>query len=151
VSESGVVLDDHLLRDVMCGSATDELISLGEAGMATTGLWYLRLCAAFSRPGPAGRLTAPWAELSEPGQARLRRALLALPAAIELISLRELAWPAAELQSVHRAAGRPLSAAMAEALAAAQHLGAGIAVSHRDVGPGLEAAAEVDGVPFHIL
>ena len=107
--------------------------------------------AAFRRTGPVGRLTAPWPTLPELSKARLRRALLALPREIDLISLRELAWPAAELQAIHGEAGRPLSAVMAEALAAAHHLGAGIAVSRNDVGPNLAAAAEADGIAFHAL
>ena len=148
---AGVVVDDHLLRDLMSGSASDELLELGVGGVATTGLWYLRLCAAFRRTGPVGRLTAPWPTLPELSKARLRRALLALPREIELVSLRELAWPAAELQAIHAQAGRPLSALMAEALAAAHHLGAAIAVSRFDVGPNLAAAAEADGVPFHVV
>lgn len=40
---------------------------------------------------------------------------------------------------------------MAEALAAAHALDAGIAVSAHDVGPGLHAAAVHDGITFHIL
>ena len=40
---------------------------------------------------------------------------------------------------------------MVEALAAAHLLGRGIAVSHNDVGPNLRAAAEADGVVFHVL
>jgi hypothetical protein len=57
----------------------------------------------------------------------------------------------AEIQHRHRAAGIPLSAAMAEALAAAQTLHAAIAVSRLDVGPGLQAAAAHDGIAFLIL
>ena len=55
------------------------------------------------------------------------------------------------LQHRHRSEGRPLSTAMAEALTAAQTLGAAIAVSRHDVGPNLKAAAEHDHVAFHIL
>jgi hypothetical protein len=74
-----------------------------------------------------------------------------LPDEIEILPLRQLAWPLALLQTRHRSEGRPLSAAMAEALAAAQSLGGAIAVSSRDIGPNLKAAAERDGVPFNIL
>jgi hypothetical protein len=55
------------------------------------------------------------------------------------------------LQHRHRGEGRPLSAAMAEALAASHALAAAIAVSNLDVGPNLKAAAERDRVPFNIL
>jgi hypothetical protein len=43
------------------------------------------------------------------------------------------------------------SAATVEALAAAHRLGTAIAVSRNDVGPSLRAAAEADGVAFHIV
>jgi hypothetical protein len=55
------------------------------------------------------------------------------------------------LQNRHRSEGRPPSATMAEALAAAHALGGAIAVSSRDVGPNLKAAAERDRVSFNIL
>jgi hypothetical protein len=70
---------------------------------------------------------------------------MALPDNIEVLHLRRLAWPMAQLQHRHRSLGRPLSAAMAEAL------GAAIAVSHHDVGPNLKSAADHDGVAFHVL
>jgi hypothetical protein len=57
----------------------------------------------------------------------------------------------AELQQRHRALGHHLSAAMVEALAAAHEIEAGIAVSKHDVGPGLMAAANEDGIAFHAL
>jgi hypothetical protein len=40
---------------------------------------------------------------------------------------------------------------MVDALAAAHELEAGIAVSKHDVGPGLMAAANEDGIAFHAL
>jgi len=61
------------------------------------------------------------------------------------------AWPMARLQHRHRVEGQQLSAAMVEALAAAQALGAAICVSRHDVGPNLKAAAEHDGIAFHVL
>jgi len=99
----------------------------------------------------AGKLTAPVAALSAEQQDRFRTLLVALPESIEVQHLRQLAWLMAQLQTRHRAGGRPLSAAMAKALAAAQALEASIAVSHLDVGPHLKAAAEHDGVSFHVL
>ncbi len=76
---------------------------------------------------------------------------MALPTEIQVLHLRQLAWPMGQLQRRHRAEGRRLSAAMAEALAAAQAVGAAIAVSRHDVGPNLKAAADHDGVDFHVL
>ena len=145
-----VVIDDHLLRDVLSGDRSQDLGGLASA-VATTGLWLFRLTSAWAAPDAVGRLTASVAALSAEQQDRFRTRLVALPDSIEVLHLRQLAWPMAELQSRHRAEGRPLSAAMAEALAAAQALEAGIAVSHLDVGPHLQAAAEHDGVSFHVL
>jgi hypothetical protein len=84
-------------------------------------------------------------------QARLRAQLVALPAEVDVLHLRNVAWSMAELQQRHRASGHHLSAAMIEALAAAHELEAGIAVSKVDVGPGLMAAANEDGIAFHAL
>jgi hypothetical protein len=68
-----------------------------------------------------------------------------------VIPLRELSWSMAQLQHRHRDAGRAMSATMVEALAAAQQLDAGIAVSRREVGANLRAAAGADGVAFYAL
>lgn len=144
-----LVIDDHLLRDVLAGDR--DLGALGAGGLATTGLWLFRLSASFADPTVSGKLSAPVAGLPEDLRARFRADLVALPADITVLSLRDLAWPMAVLQVRHRAAGRPLSAAMVEALAAAHHLHAGIAVSRADVGPHLRAAARADKIPFHTV
>lgn len=143
-----LVLDDHLLRDVLVGDRPPDLDGLGADGVATTGLWLFRLCSSFA---DAGKLSAPVAALPEDLQAAFRSQLVALPHEIEVLPLRELAWLMAELQYRHRAEGRTLSAAMVEALAAAHRFNGGIAVSTRDVGPHLRGTAEADGVAFHVL
>ena len=145
------VIDDHLLRDVLVGSRGQDLDGIASEGIATTGLWLYRLCSSFADPAVVGKLSGPVAALPEELQARFRAELVALPAAIVLLPLRELSWPMAVLQNRHRVEGRPLSAAMVEALAAAHRLGGGIAVSKNDVGPNLRAATEADGLSFHIL
>ncbi len=145
-----VVIDDHLLRDVLTGNLSADLGGIATS-LATTGLWLFRLSSAWAAPGVLGKLTAPLAALPSDQQERFRARLVALPDEIELLPLRQLAWPMALLQQHHRSAGRPLSAAMAEALAAAHALDAAIAVSSRDVGPNLKAASESDRVPFNIL
>jgi hypothetical protein len=147
---SVVVIDDHLLRDVLVGDRSPDLDGRAD-GIATTGLWLFRLCSSFADPSVAGKLSAPVAALPDDLQAAFRAQLVALPPEVEVLSLRELAWSMAELQHRHRAAGRALSAAMVEALAAAHHLHAGIAVAQRDVGPNLQAAADADDIPFLIL
>lgn len=145
-----VVIDDHLLRDVLTGNRPPDLEGIATS-LATTGLSLFRLSSAWAAPGVVGKLTAPVAALSADQQEVFRARLVALPNEIEVLPLRQLAWPMALLQHRHRSEGRPLSAAMAEALAAAQALGGAIAVSSQSVGPNLKAAPEQDRVPFTIL
>jgi hypothetical protein len=145
------VVDDHLLRDILVGHRNETLDGLAPDGVATTGLWLFRLCSSFADPTVVGKLSGPVASLPQDMQGRFRAQLVALPASIDVLSLRDMAWPMALLQTRHRAAGRSLSAAMVEALAAAHLLGREIAVSHNDVGPNLRAAAEEDGIAFHVL
>ncbi len=146
-----VVIDDHLLRDVLAGQRTADLDGLAPDGIATTGLWLFRLCSSFADSRVSGKLSAPVARLPAEMQQSFRAQIIALPAGIAVLSMRDLAWPMAQLQARHRAASRSLSAAMVEALAAAHHLDSSLAVSRHDVGPNLKAAAEVDGIPFHVL
>jgi hypothetical protein len=145
-----VLVDDHLLRDVLTGDRPADLGGVASS-LATTGLWLFRLSSAWAAPERVGTLTAPVAALPAEQQDRFVAHLVALPADIGVLPLRELAWPMAQLQQRHRAQGRQLSAAMVEALAAAHVLGAAIAVSRHDVGPNLEAAAEHDRIGFHVL
>jgi hypothetical protein len=146
-----VVVDDHLLRDLLVGRRSLDLDGVAPDGIATTGLWLFRLCSSFADPTVAGKLSAPVAALPDDLQAAFLGQLVTLPDDVEVVSLRQLAWPMAEIRARHRAAGRGLSTAMAEALAAAHELDAGIAVSRHDVGPNLQAAAEADGIPFQVL
>jgi hypothetical protein len=145
------VVDDHLLREILTGERSGDPGGIAPEGIATTGLWLFRLCSSLARPTVAGKLSAPAVALPAEIQARFRSQLAALPEEIEVLPMRDLAWEMAELQSRHRVEGRNLSAAMAEALATAHRLNAGIAVSTLDVGPNLQAAANVDGIVFHIL
>ncbi len=145
------IVDDHLLRDILVGDRDENLDGVAPDGVATTGLWLFRLCSSFADPSVVGKLSRPVASLPEDMQARFRSQLVQLPATIDVLGLREMAWPMALLQIRHRSEGRALSAAMVEALAAAHRLGRAIAVSAHDVGPNLRAAAEADGVAFHVL
>jgi Xaa-Pro aminopeptidase len=148
---ASVVVDDHVLRDLLAGERTPDLDGLAPRGVATTGLWLFRLCLSLANPVVSGKLSAPVAALTADVQTRFRAQLTALPDDIEVLSLRKLSWSMAELQNRHREAGRAMSAAMVEALAAAHRLGAVIAVSKHDIGSNLRAAAQADGIGFHTL
>ena len=143
---ASVVIDDHLLRDVLTGERPPDLDGIAPEGVATTGLWLFRLCSSLANPIVSGKLSAPVDALPGDLRARFRAQLTALPRDIEVLSLRDLSWPMAELQYRHRDAGWPMSATMVEALAVAHRLDVGIAVSRHDVGASLRAAAGADGV-----
>lgn len=147
---STIVIDDHLLRDVLTGERPLDLGGIA-TDLATTGLWLFRLSTSFADPATAGKLTAPVKGLPAPLQERFRAQLISVPPEIEILHLRDLAWSMAELQHRHRQRGHQLSAAMVEVLATAHNLGADIAVSEHDVGPNLRAAALDDNITFHVL
>ncbi len=145
------VVDDHLLRDILTGERILDLEGIAPAGVATTGLWLFLRCSSLAEPGSAGKQSAPVAGFPSHVQARFPSQLTALRDEIEVRSMRELAWSVAELQHRHRRHGRGMSAAIVEALAAAERLSEGIAVSKLDVEPNLKASAEADGVAFRSL
>lgn len=147
---AAVVVDDHVLRDILTGERSSDLGGLAST-VATTGLWLIRLSSAWASPDRIGKLSGPVAALPAAQRARFLDQLMRLPAEIGVLHMRDLAWEMAQLQQRHRAGGRQLSAAMVEALAAAHALEAAIAVSRADVGPNLRAAAEHDGLTFHII
>ena len=124
---------------------------LAPEGVATTSLWQVRLRSSHADPEVAGKLPEPVAGLPADVQDRFRAHLTALPDEIEVLPMRGLSWMTAELQHRHRRQGRGMSVAMAEALAAAHRLNAGIAVSTHDVGPDLRDSAMADGVAVHAL
>jgi hypothetical protein len=134
----------------MAGDRSPDLGGLATS-LATTGLWLLRLSSAWATPEVLGKLTAPVATLPADQQELFRARLVDLPDDIQVLPLRQIAWPMALIRYRHRIEGRPLSAAMAEALTTAQTLDAAIAVSSHDVGPNLKTAAEHDHVAFHIV
>ena len=148
---ASVVVDDHLLRDIITGQRTSDLDGIALDGIATTGLWLFRLCASFADPEVAGKLSGPVAGLPPDIQDRFRAQVMTLPDEIEVLAMRDLSWTMAVLQQRHRSEGRGMSAAMVEALAAAHQLNAGIAVSTHDVGPNLRDSAIADGIAFHAL
>jgi len=140
---TAAVLDDHLLRDLLSDDIGDAFAEpLAEHEPATTNLYYVRLCkSVVSARG--GQLTGSWA--ADRRQA-LGRTLLGLPDAVTVVPIRALGFRMAELTDAHR-----LSTLGAEALAAAEHLGAPLVVWEGDDGPGIEAAATALGAGYHVL
>ena len=104
-----LLLDDHLLRDVLASDVRGQLKRLmARHPLATTNLYYLRLCkSAVSARG--GQLTGAWA----PERRRaLAEVLVALPDAIDVVPMRTLAFAVAKLGDEFR-----LSTLGAEAVA----------------------------------
>jgi hypothetical protein len=75
------------------------------------------------------------------------RAITALPETIGLISLRDLAWPMAQLLEE----GVRLNLLSLEALAAADHHGAELCLAEADENPKLLASAAARGTPARLI
>ena len=135
-----VVLDDHLLRDLLADDVGPDLGRLlRRHEPATTNLYLYRLCkSAVAAPGAA--LTGGWA----PEQRReLGRRLVTLPDHIEVAPLQELAYRMAEIAAAFR-----VSTLGAEAAAAAERLAAPLCVWAGDDGPGIRAALAGVGAAY---
>lgn len=83
-----VVLDDHLLRDWMARRDEPLLEAIAGGRVATTNLWYARLCKSAAR-ATGGALLAGWADAE---RRALLAGLVALPPEITIVPMRDLAW-----------------------------------------------------------
>ena len=140
---SRVVIDDHLLRDVLAGEHGRELERLAALSeLATTNLYYVRLCKSVVG-ARGGAITGNW---SGDRRRQLGRRLLELPDSILIPPMRAIGYRVAEL-----AEGERLSTLGAEAVAAAEHLDATLCVWDGDDGPGTRAAARAAGVDYRTV
>ena len=140
------LVDDHLLLRILIGEVVDD-IDVTDRAVATTGLWYHRLARALANPRVAGAMTGRLAD-ADPGLAgEVLRAVTELPAGIELMSMRKLAWPMATLIE----SGVRLNLMSLEALAAAEHLSATICLAVVDANPPLIDAARQRGVEVRLF
>ena len=140
---SQVVIDDHLLRDVLVGERHRRLAQLVEHNdLATTNLFYVRLCMSVIA-ARGGRLTGDW-----PAERRreLGRSLLELPESILILPMRLIGYRLAEIAASHR-----VSTLGAEAVAAAEYLGASLCVWEGDDGPGIREAAQASAVSYRTI
>jgi len=136
-------LDDHLLRDWMARFDDRLVRAVGDDDVATTNLWYARLCKSAARAG-GGALLAGWRQQE---RSILVSTLVALPDDVKVVPMRDLAWQMAELAAAHRG----LSTLAAEAVAAARATDGRLLVSARDDGPGLRRCCRVVGIPYRTL
>ena len=138
-----MVLDDHLVRDLLADDVAPALGAILAAHEpATTNLYVFRLCKSVaSTPGAA--LTGAWS----PEQRRaLGARLTALPTIVEIVPMRDLAYRMAEIADAH-----PVSTLGAEAIAAAEHLGAPLCVWSGDDGPRIRGAMQALGGDYRTV
>lgn len=102
--------------------------------LATTNLWYARLCKSAARSS-RGALVG---DLPSAERQALVAALVKLPTAVTVLPMRDLAWRMGVLVSEHGG----LSTLGSEAVAAAEALGARVLASSRDDSPGIRQCCE---------
>jgi hypothetical protein len=138
-----VLLDDHLLRDWLAGPDTALKRAVARSNVATTNLWYARLCKSAAGYG-GGALLGSWS-----GKERevVIAGLIALPESLSVIPTIDLAWRMGQL--VHEYVG--LSTLGSEAVASAERLGARVLVSSRDDGPGIRNACGALKIRYQVL
>lgn len=138
---SVVLLDDHLLLRVLLDDEPAALRPPNTA-IATTGLWYHRLCRALADENVIGSISKRLGGVDDTIASAVLGSVVDLPDTIDLVSLRDLGWPMAEL--VH--AGARLNLLSLEALAAAQQRSAEICLADIDDNTPLRSAASAFGV-----
>lgn len=133
---SAILVDDHLLLRLLLDDEPSDLRSAGTR-IATTGLWYHRLCRALADEAVVGSMSRRLGAVGDDIAVDVLASVVELPETIELVSLRTLGWPMAEL--VHP--GARLNLLSLEALAAARHLRAEICLADVDANEPLRTAA----------
>ncbi len=140
---SVALVDDQLLSRILREEQAEELPDDSE--VFTTGYWYVRLCqAVFASREPPGVLSRPFLELPEELRERAVSAVLELPDAIGLLSLRELGPRIGRLRRRHA-----LNALGIEALAAAVRLEADVFLSAPS--PKLKEALTAEGCSVTLI
>jgi hypothetical protein len=141
-----LLVDDHILLRILLDDEPPTLRPTG-ARMATTGLWYHRLCRALAGKVVVGSMSRRLGNVDDAVATEVVGTVIDLPASIELLSLRSLGWPMGEL--VH--AGARLNLLSLEALAAARTLSAEICLAAVDDNAPLRAASQEFGVPVRTI
>ena len=137
-----VIIDDHLLREVLLEQEPSWLRRLRRGGrILTTGCWYYRLCSAWHDDSITGSLSGPIAALPAELQAGVIEKVMRLPDSIGLISMHDLAWSASRMGRVHG-----LNLLASEALAAAVQSDSVLATAAINLPPRLQDAAAAEGI-----
>ena len=138
-----VLLDDHLLRDWMVGPDRELRRAVRRGALATTNLWYARLCKSAARSARGALI----GDLPPAERQALVAALVKLPDEIRIVPMRDLAWRMGVLVSEHTG----LSTFGSEAVAAAEALGARVVASSRDDSPGIRQSCEELGIRYSLV
>ena len=146
MSHGDVIVDDHVLLRILLDDEPADLRPRGGA-VATTGIWYHRLCRAIADSTVTGAMSRSLGDVDPEVAASAVRAIIDLPDAIGLISLRTLGWPMADLVS----SGVRLNLLALEALAAAEHHGADLCLASADKNRPLLEAATARGVTLRLI
>ena len=136
MSDKRYVVDDHLLLRILLDDEPQALRPDG-GRVFTTGLWYHRLCRSIGDRSVVGVFSRALGRVDTLVAAAAIEAVTRLPDSIDLVSLRQLAWPMARLVDD----GVRLNLMSLEALAAAEHLEAELCLAATDENPPLLAAA----------
>jgi len=140
-----IIIDDHLLLRVLVDDPPARL-RRSRRPVVTTGLWYHRLGRALLASTVIGSMSRAIGSDPVIG-AQVVASASSLPAHIDLVSLRDLAWPMAGLLRD----GERLNLLSLEALAAADQLGAEIWLGEANENPPLVAAAARRGIAMHVV
>ena len=141
-----VIVDDHLLLQILLNEEPPDF-SIPGARIFTTGLWYHRLRRAVSIHEVTGAMSRRLGRADPVVAAAAARAITTLPETIGLMSLRELAWPMAQLLQD----GVRLNLMSLEALAAAERQRAELCLGAADENPQLLDAAASRGTPTRLV
>ena len=136
-----VVVDDHLLLAVLL-DREPAVLRPSDSRLATTGLWYHRLCRAVTDSTVVGSMSRRLSGLTPAAASAAIASVVRLPADIEMVSLRTLGWPMAELLS----GGLRLNLLSLEAIAAARFLDAEMCLAAVDRNEALIDAAHTLGL-----
>ena len=137
------ILDDHLLRDLLADNMPTELDEILAAHDPATTNYYLYRLSKSVVSAAGGALTGAW---SAEQRRALGSRLVALPADIEVVPMRTLAYRMAELAGAYR-----VSTLGAEAIAAAENLDAPLCVWSGDDGPGIRGAMDALGQDYRTV
>jgi hypothetical protein len=146
VRDKLLVVDDHLLLRILLDDEPHELRPQG-GRVFTTGLWYHRLCRSVGDRSVVGVFSRALGRANPAVAAAAIEAVTRLPDSIDLLSLRELAWPMARLVDD----GIRLNLMSLEALAAAEYLDSELCLSVDDENPPLLAAAQARTTAVRLL